>query len=75
MATEVQVLVIENGICVASLTTQVSGGRHEFSFSHPIRVDGRHFEGFALEMWIDQAARRVEYKEREANRPHLDLIR
>jgi len=65
----VHVIVTEGEIEVAHISTSVSGGRHELQFSQPITVDGRHFEGFALEMWIDQEARKVVYNEFLAKRP------
>lgn len=64
----VHVIVTEGVIELAHMSTEVSGGRHEFQFSQPMRVDGRHFEGFALEMWLDQEARRVVYAEHLAKR-------
>lgn len=67
----VHVTVTENDIVIANMTTNVNGGRHEFTFSQPITVDGRHFEGFALEMWLDQEARKIVYNEFLANRPNL----
>lgn len=69
------VTVIKDGVCVADMAVQVSGGRHELTFSHPIKVNGRHFEGFALEMWIDQEARRVDYKEFVVSRPDIEMKR
>lgn len=74
----VHVIVEKGGIVLAEMVTGVMGGRHEFTFSHPIRADGRHFEGFALEMHLDQVTRRVIYNEsieRIAHRPALDLAR
>ena len=65
----VHVIVTEGDIQIAHMTTGVIGGRHEFQLSQPIKVDGRHFEGFALEMWIDQEARKVVYNEFLAKRP------
>lgn len=65
---KVHVIVTEGDIQIAHMSTAVSGGRHEFQFSQPMKVDGRHFEGFALEMWLDQEARRVVYNEQLAKR-------
>lgn len=66
---KVHVIVTEGDIQLAHMSASVSGGRHEFQFSHPIKVDGNHFEGFALEMWLNQEARKVVYNEFLATRP------
>jgi hypothetical protein len=67
----VHVMIEEDGIVTANMSTEVSGGRHEFTFSQPIKANGRHFEGFALEMWLDQQARQVVYNEFIADRQSL----
>ena len=66
---KVHVIVTEGDIQIAHMSASVSGGRHEFQFSHPISVDGNHFEGFALEMWLNQEARKLVYHEHLARRP------
>lgn len=66
---KVHVIVTEGDIQIAHMSANVSGGRHEFQFSHPIKVDGDHFEGFALEMWLNQEARKLVYHEYLADRP------
>lgn len=70
---KVHVIVTEGDIQIAHMSCNVSGGRHEFQFSHPIKVDGNHFEGFALEMWLNQEARKIVYNEFLAKR--LDPVR
>lgn len=72
---KVHVIVEQGGIQLAEMVTEVSGGRHEFTFSQPLRANGRHFEGFALEMHLDQQTRRVVYNEHLAKRPLLFLNR
>lgn len=61
------------GVQVAEMVAGVSGGRHEFTFNHPIRCHGRQFVGFSLEMHLDQVHRRLVYNEYLANRPSLDF--
>jgi hypothetical protein len=66
---KVHVIVTEGDVQIAHMSAAVSGGRHEFTFALPIKVNGRHFEGFALEMWLDQTARSIVYNEHIAKRP------
>lgn len=77
---KVHVIVEKGGIQVAEMVTEVSGGRHEFTFLEPIKVPSengfnRHFEGFALEMHLDQETRRVTYNEHLAKRVFADFKR
>lgn len=60
---KVHVMITENDIVVSNMSTLVSGGRHEFTFNQPIKVNGREFTGFALEMWLDRESRRIAFKE------------
>jgi hypothetical protein len=78
---KVHVIVEQDGNVLSHMNVEVSGGRHEFTFLTPVRVPiadshlTRHFEGFALEMHIDQETRRVVYDERLVHRPALELKR
>lgn len=77
---KVHVIVEKGGIQLAEMVTEVSGGRHEFTFLTPIRVPNengfmRHFEGFALEMHLDQETRRVVFNEHLAARSYPNFKR
>ena len=64
---KIRVMVTKGTMVLAELHGLIDGGRHEFVFSQPIRTDsGRSFEGFALECWLDRAARHVVYNEQPA---------
>jgi hypothetical protein len=65
------VLITVDNIQIAHMSTNIYGGRHEFTLSQPVKVDGRHLEGFSLELWLDRTARTVTYNEFLANRPYL----
>lgn len=69
--TRIYVIVQQGHTRLAEMVTNVSDGRHEFVFSQPMKVNGRHFEGFALECWLDKEARHVAYHEHIAKRPPL----
>lgn len=65
---KIRVMVTKGSLVLAELHGTIDGGRHEFVFSQPIRTDaGRSFEGFALECWLDRAARHVAYGERNVD--------
>lgn len=65
----VHVIITEGDIAISNMSMNVSGGRHELEFSQAIRIDGKLFTGIAVEMNIDQDARKVVYNEFLAKRP------
>lgn len=59
---KIRVAITKGSLLLGELHSTVNGGRHEFVFAQPIRTDsGQHFEGFALECWLDREARHVTY--------------
>lgn len=70
---KIRIHITKGSLVLAELHSLVDGGRHEFVFSQPIRTDaGRHFEGFAVECWLDQTARHLTNL-RHDERPQLEL--
>jgi len=72
---KIRIHITKGTLVLAELHSSVDGGRHEFRFAQPIRVDGKHFEGFAVECWIDQEARHVTYAPDTARRIELPFER
>lgn len=57
---KVRVFVTKGTLVLAELHSEVTPGIHEFVFQQPIRTPaGRHFEGFSLDLWIDQEPQHV----------------
>jgi hypothetical protein len=66
---KIRVAITKGSLVLAELHSVVDAGRHEFVFAQPINIRGRHFEGFALECWLDQNGRHVAYPEKEIHLP------
>lgn len=63
---KIRIHITKGSLVLAEFHNIVQNGRNEFVFSQPVRTDdGRHFEGFALECWLDRTARHITYKEFE----------
>ena len=72
---KIRIAITKGSLVLAELHSVIDGGRHEFVFAQPIRTDGgRHFEGFALECWLDREPRLVAYGERPVS-PELSIKR
>ena len=72
---KIRIHITKGSLVLAELHSKVDGGRHEFRFSQPISVEGRHFDGFAVECYLDQETRHVAYDERPERRIELPFTR
>lgn len=59
---KIRIHITKGSLVLAEMHSVVDGGRHEFVFAQPIMANGRHFEGFAVECWLDREARHVSYE-------------
>lgn len=60
---KIRIHITKGDLVLAELHSVVDGGRHEFTFASPIRTaTGRHFEGFAVECYLDREVRHVLYE-------------
>lgn len=67
---KIRIHITKGSLVLAELHSTIDGGRHEFTFSQPINVQGRHFDGFAVECYLDRETRHVVYdKRREIELP------
>lgn len=62
---KIRIHITKGTLVLAELHSVVDGGRHEFRFARAISANGRHFDGFAVECWLDQEARHVSYREHQ----------
>ena len=61
---KIRIHITKGPLVLAELHSTVDGNRHEFTFAQPISVRGRHFDGFAVECYLDRETRRVVYEKR-----------
>lgn len=73
--TKIRIHITRGSLVLAELHSSIDGGRHEFVFAQPIRVDGRFFNGFSVECWLDQEARHVTRRNDNEKRIHLPFQR
>lgn len=58
---KIRIHITKGSLVLAELHSTVDNGRHEFQFAQPIDANGRHFEGFAVECWLDREPRHIVY--------------